>query len=60
MFCWHRWARWEDFNIKRARLLNPKHPLEYRVNVEDIVVTETIPCQKRQCEKCGKRQVRYI
>jgi len=40
--CWHKWTRWEQYNHR------------YTVGGEEIVYLELR--QKRNCEKCGRRQ----
>ena len=57
MFCWHRWDRWEEYDLHQEVLLNPIAPGEWRVGEHgDLIKTITTKFQKRQCSKCGKTQ----
>lgn len=56
MFCWHKWSKWQEYTVKQDVIINPRLPLEYRQNVQDIIKTYDVKYQKRRCIKCGKTQ----
>lgn len=48
-WCWHRWSKWEP--VTRGGLVDDERGSE-------PVVVGNYEVQRRECEKCGKSQLR--
>lgn len=51
--CWHKWTKWEDGDLIRTT-----YPLRGECAGKEIKTHHL--SQSRECEKCGKKQIRTI